>query len=515
MRVPRLPIDPGRWLMPVIALALGVAIVVAYDLAVTGSRYPYSGDSASYLEMASSLAQEHRPLVVPWELVPVERDRVLQPLFPPGFSLLIAGLAPLAGSVKAAALWPGRVAAALLPLLVLLAFRGQAPDAALIGVGLATLMSEGTLYWHFIAYSDVPCLALTIAALGLLTRGLTGRPIWLIGAGVAAALCYALRNAGIAVLLASVAAILLEARPAPVLRRAFAFWLAGALPVVAAIKAYDFAMFGSLEPYHMAPSTRPFFDNLRDWVQSLLADLHLRAADAGPIGPAAALAILAAAVAALAFGYYRLRSSHASRTVFVALALYIGAGGSVLVLARSRYEWGDTIDTRHALQYSWSILLLAVVIVRATLGARGRWIGGGLAAAALAALLLHTVDVVETEQDEPEYWQRIASDRALLDQIRALPRGLYLASNESALLRIETGRAFRQLDVGGDDASLDGGLSEMRRVVAGQRPAAFVLVCNDWTRTLSDCATPPARSDSNCRPLRRALPVVALCADSG
>jgi hypothetical protein len=515
MRVPRLPIAAGRWLMPVIALALGVAVVIAYDLAVTGSRYPYSGDSASYLEMATSLAQEHRPLVVPWELVPIDRDRVLQPLFPPGFPVLIAGLAPLAGSVKAAALWPGRVAAALLPLLVLLAFRGQAPDAALVGVGLAALLSEGTLYWHFIAYSDVPCLALAILAMGLLTRGLSGRPVVLIGAGVTAGLCYALRNAGIAVLLASLAAILIEARPVRVLARALACWLVGALPVVAAVKVYDFVMFGSLEPYHMAPSTRPFLDNLRDFVQSLLADLHLRAADAGSLGPASVLAILAAAVLALAFGYYRLHRSHASRIVFVVLALYVAAGGAVLVLARSRYEWGDTIDTRHALQYSWAVMLLAVVVVRAVLGVRGRWICAGVATVALIALLLHTVDVAETEQDEPEYWQRIAGDRAVLEQIRALPGGLYLASNEAAWLRIETGRAFRQLDVGGDDASFDGALSEVRRMVAGHRSTAFVLVCNEWTQTLADCASPPARADSNCRPLRRAPPVIALCADSG
>jgi hypothetical protein len=499
--------------MPVIALALGVAIVVAYDVAVSGSRYGYSGDSASYLEMASSLAAEHRPLVVPWELVPVERDRVLQPLFPPGFSVLIAGLAPLAGSVKAAAPWPGRIAAALLPLLVLLAFRGQAPDAALIGVGLAALLSEGTLYWHFIAYSDVPCLALAIVATGLLTRGLTGRPAWLIGAGAAAGLCYALRNAGVAVLLASLAAILLEARPARFLGRASAAWLAGALPIVAAVKIYDYSLFGSLEPYHMAPSTRPFLENLRDFVQAIMADLHLRAADAGPIGLAPALAILAVGLAVLAFGAYRLYRTPA-RTVFVALTLYLAAGAAVLVLARSRYEWGDTIDTRHALQYSWAILLLAVVIVRATFGARGRWIFGGLAAAALVMIVLHSIDVAQTEQDEPEYWQRLASDRAVLEQIRALPPGLYLASNESAFLRIETGRAFRQLDVGGDDAALDGGLNELRRIVAGRRPTAFVLVCNEWTRTLADCASPPARPDSPCRPLRRAPPVVALC-DSG
>ena len=506
---------PGRWFMPVIALAIGVVVVAVYDHAVTGSRYPYSGDSASYLEMAESLAREHRPLVVPWELVPVDRDRVLQPLFPPGFSLLIAAVAPLAGSVKAAALWPGRIAAALLPLLVLLAFRGRAPDTVLLGVGLATLLSEGVLYWHFIAYSDVPCLALAIVAVGLLVRGLSGRPVWLVGAGVAAGLCYALRNAAVAVLVASLATIALEARPARALRAALGAWLMGALPIVAAIKVYDYAMFGRLEPYRMAPSTRPFLQNLCDLTQSLLTDLHLRAPDAGPIAAPAALAVLAAGLAVLAFGYHRLYRSGEPRTQFVALALYVGAGAAVLVIARSRYEWGDTIDTRHALQYSWAVLLLAVLTVRAAFGTRGQRIAAGVAALALVALIVHSVDVAESEQDEPEFWQQVAGDRALLEQLRSLPASLFLASNESAFLRIETGRGFRQLDVGGDDESLDGGIGLLRETVAGRRPTAFVLVCNDQTQGLPECASAPVRSSSPCRPLRRAPPVVSLCATDG
>ena len=122
------------------ALILGALLVVAYDVALAPYRYPYVADSASYVEMAASLKAEGRPLVTPWDVEAGDRDAVPQPLFPPGFSLLIAALTPLAGDERSAAVWPSRVAAALLPLLIFVLFRGVVPDGALLGVALFALL---------------------------------------------------------------------------------------------------------------------------------------------------------------------------------------------------------------------------------------------------------------------------------------------------------------------------------------------------------------------------------------
>ena len=80
------------------ALLLGALAVLAYDRVLATYRYPYSGDSASYIDMAAALLREGRPLVTPWDVDPGDRDAVPQPLFPPGFSVLIAALTPLFGA---------------------------------------------------------------------------------------------------------------------------------------------------------------------------------------------------------------------------------------------------------------------------------------------------------------------------------------------------------------------------------------------------------------------------------
>jgi hypothetical protein len=508
----RLPPAP-RWLAPALALCLGVGAMYLYDAAVTGFRYAYSGDSASYLEMAESLRREGEPLVVPWDIRPADRDRILQPLFPPGYALMINALAPLAGSAKVAALWPPRLAAMLLPLALLLAFRGLAPDSALLAVAALVLSSPGILYWHYIAYSDVPCLLLSMVAFGCLLRGEAGGlRRWLFGAGLAAGLAYALRNAALAVLVASAVALGLAAIARPRLVRALPAWLLGALIPVALVKRYDLAHFGRLEPYWMPPSSRPWTQNLADWFGSQLADLHLRAEDARDLNEHLALVIIATLTVA-ALGLW-LRSSnrtpaHRATTV---LGLYVGAGVVMLVASRSTFEWGDYIDTRHTMQYSFAILLIVLLYVREFVSLRGQRRLAVAAVVALAWVGWHTVDVVQTERNEVEAWQAIANDRATLQRVAALPPDHLLASNNAVLLRLETGRAVRQLDVGGDDQSLAGSLVELAEAAAG-RPADFILICSEWTTRLAVCRNePPEPSAPRCGVLRRASPALALCA---
>lgn len=508
----RLPIAP-RWLAPALALCLGVAAVLLYDAAVTGYRYPYSGDSASYLEMAESLKRDGEPLVVPWDIRPADRDRILQPLFPPGYAHMINALAPFAGSAKAAALWPPRLAAMLLPLALLLAFRGLAPDSALLFVAALVLSSPGVLYWHFIAYSDVPCLLLSIVAFGCLLRGEAGGRGWLFAAGLAAGLAYTLRNAALAVLVSSAVALGLAAVVRPRLMRVLPAWLLGALIPVALVKRYDLAHFGRLEPYWMPPSSRPWTQNLADWLGSQLADLHLRAEDARDFDERLALIVVAVLAVAALWLWLKGRKHTPAHRATTLLGLYVGAGVVMLVASRSTFEWGDYIDTRHTAQYSFAILLIMLLYVREFVSLRGQRRVAAVALVALAWLGWHTSDVVQTERNEVEAWQSIANDQATLQQVAALPAGHLLASNHAVLLRLETGRAVRQLDVGGDEQSFAGSLAELAEAAAG-RPADFILICSEWTSSFSLCRSdrPPEPTAPHCNVLRRASPVLALCA---
>jgi hypothetical protein len=184
----------------------------------------------------------------------------------------------------------------------------------------------------------------------------------------------------------------------------------------------------------------------------------------------------------------------------------------MLVASRSTFEWGDYIDTRHTMQYSFAILLGMLLYVREFVSLRAQRRLAAVALVALAWLGWHTLDVVQTERSEVEAWQVIASDRMTLERVAALPREHLLASNVAVLLRLETGRAVRQLDVGGDEESLAGSLAELGTAAAG-RPADFILICSEWTTQLAVCRNdPPQPSAPRCDVLRRTSPALALCA---
>lgn len=472
-------------------------------------RYPYSSDSASYLEMAESLLDGRPPAVVPWGLEVPEQESMAQPLFPPGMPLLVALFAPLAGGAKIALFTLPRAAAALLPLLFLVVFRGALADGMLVLLGVAVLCTRGIAYWHYVGYSDVPGLFLAVAALGTAWQaGETRHRPAAVLAGLLAGLCYAVRNAGLAPILAILCYFAIAVRHDPRAWRSAAAWCGGLLPIVALLKLYNLVEFGTPSPYAMPPSTRGFAVNLADWVSAQASDLRLIAGDAEPLSPGFAAGVLLIAVLAGLGLAYRLAASPATRLARL-LAIYVMAGGAMTVLSRTVYEWGGRIDDRHALQYGFALLLLCLIgleagpgqvyrrLPAAVLAGVALWLGGG----AIEATLI--------ERDTPEDLARLAADAGVIGVVRGLPAQSWIASDNAALLRIETGRRVRQSDFGGDDAEFAEHLAALAARVA-PRPVAFVLFCDRWTRQLAAC-NPAAVRVARCEPVRRDPPRVALC----
>ncbi len=506
------------------ALAAGVLLVAVYDRALGPYRYPYSGDSASYVDMAASIAAQGRPLVTPWDVDPGDQEAIPQPLFPPAFSMLVAAVAPLTGDVRTAVLWPGRVAAALLPCLILLLFRGAAGDAVLLWTGMLALCSPGVRNWQFMGYSDLTALVVAVLSLGALARGLglagtATAPArgWLWLAGVTAGVGYGLRNAGLAVLAASVATLAYAAwRDRGVVRGAL-YWAFGAALPLAALAWYNLATFGELQPYDMPPSTRPWWPNVRDYAAVQLEDLGVPFAmtSAAPVAAVAGLALLGAL---LLYACWRLRADRRRHGLVTMLGSYAAAGGLMLIASRSRYEWGQLIELRNTLQYSWALALALGVSASTLLGPRAR-----RAALVVAVLLLGSVFVAGAREAYaargwgPESWLVLSRDPAVMGAARALPADTLVASNVAVLFRLGVPRRVRELEVGGSDRDFEGALDQLTRA-AGARPAAFLLVCDDWTAGFQACGARPAAASGaavDCVPVRTVEPLVALCRPAG
>jgi len=513
---------PSGLRLALAALVVGTLAVLAYDRVLSTYRYPYSGDSASYIDMAGALLREGRPLVTPWDVEPGDVDAVPQPLFPPGFSVLIAALTPLFGDVRVAALFPGRLAAALLPLLIVVLFRGVVADGVLAGVAALAILSQGVRDWHFLAYSDVPALALAVLALGALARGLglagpagRGAVAWTVVAGLAAGAAYAVRNAGLAVLAASGATLAyarLRGLGAP---RAPLHWLAGAAAPLAALLAYNVATFGRLQPYDMPHSTRRWPANLGDYALAQLDDLGVpdRVLAAAP--PGLAVLAMGGVAALIVAAFWRLRREPGRQGIVVLLGGYCGAGAMLLVASRSRYEWGNFIDSRNVLQYSFAYALVLAVASGALLPLRARRYAALVGALALVSLAAAAVRDVRAVRDyHQETWLALSQDRAVMSAARELPANALIASNAAVLFRLGVPRPVRELEVGGDDRDFRVELGQLTRAAAGRRPTAFLLVCDEWTTGFSACGARAARTTAgpDCTRVRGVPPLVLLCA---
>jgi hypothetical protein len=508
----------GRWLCA--ALLFGVAFVAFYDAALAPVRYPYAADSASYIEMADSLYHEGRPRVTPWDLEFPHDDRIAQRLFPPGFPLLVAAFIPLAGDATRASLWPGRLAAALLPALLFAAFRGALGEAALALVACFALATPGVRGWQYLAYSDVTALAVAVLAVGALARGLglvgtarAPRAGWLLAAGLLAGASYGIRNAGLAVLAAALLVLAHDAWRARRGAAAFGWWLAGAAMPLAALWAYNLATFGQLQPYTMPASQRAWQQNVGDYALAQLTDLGLPWQFAEATPPALAVGALALLAAGLGTAWWRLRADARRQGLLTLLAGYGFGGGLLLVLSRSRYEWGNQIDVRNTLQYTWALAFAAACATAALAGPRARRAARVLGGALLLSLVVTTLlDVAGVRRRGPEFWQVLNRDAAVLAAPAAEPPGTLLASNESVLFRIGAHRPVRELEIAGTDRDFVGSLELLARTAA-PRPAVLYLVCDDYTKGYSACGgtAEPGVTPPDCIPVRRTSPRVYTC----
>jgi len=505
------------WRLRLLLLAFATLFVIGVDGMWAAKRYPYAADSASYIEMADSLYHEGRPRVTPWDAAEGVEDEIPQRLFPPGYPLLIAAFIPLVGDARTAALVPSRVAAVLLPLMILTLFGGALSTNALAWVAVYTLLTPGVRGWQFLAYSDVPALAVSVLALGALARGLgligeARKPLaWCVLAGFAAGCAYTIRNAGIAVLAITVVMLLESLWRRRAWREALAVGIGVVWPLIA-LWSYNLMTFGEWQPYAMPPSRRAWALNVVDWARASLTDAGMPWQIAEPLPRAVAPIVFGAVLCVLAAGFWRLRGYPKRRALLLLLAGYASGGALLLILSRSRYEWGNVIDERNTLQYTWALVLALMMAVSTLCTPNVLVVLRRLALTWLAMMACMSVyDAWSVGTAPVEWWQKLARDPRVSDAARLAPH-TYLASNQAVLFRIGAGAHVRNVEIGGDDRDLWRALASLRREAAG-RPARLLLICDEYTRGFSGCGGTPVLGlrAPECPFVREPSPRVLAC----
>ena len=366
----------SRWHYGISAV-LGVAITAVLLAVILQLAYQYRDpDAASYIEAARNLlAGKGLSVSAGLDKLP----SALEPLslWPPGYPLLIAFAAKLLGADPA---WIAPkidwLCWALLPCALSFAFRPILRNWSIHAISVLVMIAPGAIGLAWQPMSDIPFLFLTILAFGVLFRasGEKGNSGLLLVSGMLCGIAYAVRNVGIAIFPAiivsfAVLALLRVLRPAAAIRQLL-WWAAGAALIVIPLAAYNLVLFGHLQPYHMAASTLGLNINTRYFLAALLTDItaNREFIYANFWNNKVLVAIVAAPLVLAVIRRKPLLAlwrefSFAAKNTVISLGAYLIFGAAVVIIARSRYEWGELISDRHFLQYDWIIWAMAALLV--------------------------------------------------------------------------------------------------------------------------------------------------------
>ena len=231
--------------------------------------------------------------------------------------------------------------------------------------------------------------------------------------------------------------------------------------------------------------------------------------------PLVALGIVVLLFALGGYSWWRCRaargSDYAEHVLLTVTGSYGLCGAALLIISRSRYEWGTLIDARNVLQYSFVVLLFLLSAARVLLPAWARTVAlVGAVALFVSNAALATRDAVSAYQAPAEPWLVLSEDHALIATVGAMAPEQLLASNAAPLLRLIAHKPVRQLDLVGENGDLAAALRELSVVGHARRPV-FFLVCDGMAQDFPMCQTQQAPKGAHCQSVRLDAPFVARC----
>lgn len=332
--------------------AVGGVVVALYALAFEPYASPWVGDAPRYVEAARSLLRGE-PL---YNNIGLDGPRPMY-LWPPGFSVLIAGVALFGARVLTSAyLLSCAGVALLLPAVYWAFYPSFGRHVALIAAALC-FTGPGILADANLVGTEAIFLLFAVFAFGWIVRG------GFFAAGFVVGLSLLIRNTGIALLPGLVLAAIVTGRSNRERASRITSGLVGlAIPYVG-LAAWNLWANHTLTPYTMPPSTRGLLANLHDMGTAILfaavpSDSISRLVPWQlPLLITAAISIAAASRALLAG-----TDAAVVRRGLAVAGCFVICGIALTIAGRTRYEWGADITARYASQYDWLLLPMAAVL---------------------------------------------------------------------------------------------------------------------------------------------------------
>lgn len=464
------------------AILLGIILASLIINIASPYRYPFTNDSAGYIEEAINFAAGGRFQRTQNAFAAVEFAPT--PFQPPGYSFFIA-LSALAGfQAEQVALWLPRIAWALIPFAVTFCFLPVLDTRIAMTCGILVASSPGLYDTAYKASPDTVFLLLSILSFGLIVRAFEKQrsTYWLLfWSGFLASVGYALRNPGMAVFAAAVGTLFFAA----IIRRiswnqafkCFAAYVAGILPVLTILLTRNLSVFGMIQPYGGPTIEFGLLRSIRLYIWSMFYDLsgiHFIA----QIAWDAVIFLLIIVPASLLFiwGAWKHfnKNSLPWQISSIVIVQYFIAGSVLVIYVRAYRDLSEITLLRHVMQYSWCVLVAMVLAAggNAVLKNKtGTIIMGFLAVlvlfgharfiyldlykeAVLSRLVVSKNSFAEVVEQMPDQsWvitnqvkKKYAHDKILQGKINELPANAYIISNYAKTLKPTTGRKIKEYE---------------------------------------------------------------------
>jgi hypothetical protein len=220
---------------------------------------------------------------------------------------------------------------------------------------------------------------------------------------------YLLRNANLGLLLSITLYLLWRFWLEPETRKQKVInglvWLGGNALIIMPLLIRNLFVFGKMQPYSMDPSSVSLGENIHDYVQAQLDTLltlkELATLLAGSLWGISLLFLLLGVLIHQLITTWQYWQKIQQQTFFISV-VYVVIGAAMVIVARTKYEWGVHIDARYALPYSCFIFVALVIIFKNTTSTiNTRYVGLGLA----ITLLITRAYEVPKLYEHTQYYQ--------------------------------------------------------------------------------------------------------------
>jgi len=262
---------------PKTALASISFALLLFILLFSQWGFPFTTDSFICISTAQQVRAFHGLVFTNFFVIPPQPDYVPVILEPPGYALLIALVSLMGTDEYTASILIPRLCCLFIPVLFFQIFRRIMPvSLALVSVFVA-VFSFSLINTSLMAWTDVPYLFFCLISLLMIFRmieqeGKTG-PFFIFLAGIIGGYAFLIRYVGL-VIFASAAVggllgVIFRIISIKNFIRIFCFYVLGVSLVALPYVIRNKMLFGTIQPYLIGHSYKPFAENIGDYVRGL------------------------------------------------------------------------------------------------------------------------------------------------------------------------------------------------------------------------------------------------------